>query len=88
MPDRTPECRAALALLGGAGADGAVEACGGALFDDGDNLEVRLASRHPSGLLCTRFLEQGTEMCVFTDSSPNKTAKVLRGPTSVLPAER
>lgn len=45
IPDRTPECRAALTLLGGAGADGAVEACGGALFDDGDNLEVRSTSR-------------------------------------------
>ena len=41
MPDRTPECRAALGLLRGGPAAGALEACGGALFDDGDNLEVR-----------------------------------------------
>ncbi|KAK9835041.1 hypothetical protein WJX81_006384 [Elliptochloris bilobata] len=39
VPERTPECRAALALLRGAGAPGTVEACGGALFDDGDNLQ-------------------------------------------------
>ncbi len=45
-PKRTPECRAALALLGGAGAGGAAEACGGAFFDDGDNLEAR-AHRAP-----------------------------------------
>ena len=41
MPERTPECRAALGLLRGERAAGVVEACGGALFDEGDNLEVR-----------------------------------------------
>jgi hypothetical protein len=49
-PERTPECRAALALLGGAGAGGAAEVCGGAFFDDGDNLEAR-ACRWPDQAL-------------------------------------
>ena len=40
VAERTPECRAALGLLRGGGAACAVEACGGALFDNGDNLEV------------------------------------------------
>lgn len=56
MPERTPECRAALGLLRGGRDAGALEACGGALFDNGDNLEARTPIQPaltPCSLSCT-----------------------------------
>ncbi len=58
MPEGTPGCRAALGLLRGRRAAGAQEACGGALFDHGDNLQVRahvqscLLHRSKKGWVC------------------------------------